>query len=399
MEIIKFNSFNEAVQITVFDLVIDEQGRIAYDDDYPIKGNLDKLYNRIIGSDGKEYIAGIDRSGNLFSFLDKDNNKNILLLNQRVRVADDIRTRRNFWNTEEDYSNLLSPLPTGWVNVKIDMELIKKIKRYSTAITRKRGVDGLKDRLVVLSRTDIQMRNRKSDAISKEMSAIMMLHHLNELKGHFDPSSAGFLFESYIAGLITDSRVPESNLPEDITDLSGNKYQVKLLSFAASSTKITLDKEPNLGDYLDYYILGFKFADKIKVFILNGNDEDSENYVGNFRVKPTKIDGVMQHGYNFSFPSFKKYENVTKDFIYDLSLIGIRERIDKIAKGLKGTLDTLYKNLSEFQFNVETILTGVDEKNKIINENRFVDIKTSSENNLLVMNRELQQLMGIVRNN
>jgi hypothetical protein len=395
MEIIKFNNFinEKKVQITVFDLVIDEKGEIAHDIDFPIKGNLDKLNKRIIGSDGKDYIAGIDRSGNLFSFLDKDDRGNILLDNQRVRVTG-VRTRRNFWNTQENYNNLLPLLPTGWVNVKIDMEVIKKIKRYSTGVTKKRGVEGLKDRLEVLGRTDIQLRKRSSDTIRREMSAIMMLHYLNELKGHFDPSSAGFLFESYVAGLITGSRVKEDNSPVDIVDTNENRYQVKLLTYGDLKTNIIQED----GEYLEHYIVGFKFADKVKVFILNGIDEESEDYVGNFRVRPTRIGGVIQQGYGFSFSKFKEYERITNSFVYDLPLLNIRERIDKIATGLKNTLDGLYNNLSKFQFNVETILTGVDEKGVILDENQFIDIQNQSMSNLTNMREELDNLIGIISN-
>lgn len=398
MEIIKFSKFNEAVQIKHFDLVIDSEGYIAYDGEFPIKGNLDKLNNRILGSDAKEYIAAIDRSGNLFSFLEKDIDGNILLYGEKVEDRDLISKNR-FWNINVNYTDLLPLLPTGWVNVKIDMEVIKKIRRYSAGITHKMGIEGFKERLSVIGRTDIKLRKRSSETIRREMSAIMMLHYLNELKTHFDPSSSGFLFESYIAGLITGSIVKEDNSPIDVEDKQGNRYQVKLLDFENfKSGIITVE-----GEYLEYYIVGLKYADKVKVFLLNGIDKESENYVGKFRVRPTKTrakenkPAQYNHSYAFSYSYFKKYQDTTNYFVYDLHILGIRERIDKIAKGLKNTLDSLYKNLSSFQFNVETILTGVDEKGNILSGREFDNIQKESLFNINEMKTELDSLIGIVK--
>jgi hypothetical protein len=81
-----------------------------------------------------------------------------------------------------------------------------------------------------------------------------------------------------------------------------------------------------------------------------------------------------------------------------LPIIEIDERIDKIANGLKNTLDVLYDNLSKFQFNLETILTGVNESGKLISELEFDKIQTDSLSNLLEMQKELSTLIGIVRN-
>jgi hypothetical protein len=41
-------------------------------------------------------------------------------------------------------------------------------------------------------------------------------------------------------------------------------------------------------------------------------------------------------------------------------LNNIEGRIDNIAKGLKNSLDNLYSGLSKFQYNIETIITGID---------------------------------------
>jgi hypothetical protein len=228
----------------------------------------------------------------------------------------------------------------------------------------------------------------------------MMLHHLNELKTHFDPSSAGFLFESYVAGLIPGCSVREDNSSIDLEDKRGNTYQIKLLQPMSISKLDGKDRRrggvsgfpirrDEKGNYLSYYIISFKYADKVRIFILDGRNTELPEYIENFKVR-TGAD-------NFSDLNFSTYNQNNCNFVYDISLINIDNKIDNIAKGLKSTLETLYKNLSEFQYNVETILTGVDEEGNIIEANEFARLEISSEININVMKNELKSIIGIIK--
>jgi hypothetical protein len=395
MEIINFSDYIKEAQIRTLDMVIDENGNL-YDgqEGYPLtKGNIQMNTKSIIGTDGKNYIAGIERTGKLFSFLPIDNMGNILLDGKKVKVPIDLRTDRLYWNNKENYYNLLPITPTGWVNVKIDMEVIKKIKRFSKNFSNRIGIEGLKDRLKLLTKDTKYRPTRSTKSIQMELSAIMMLHHLNELKTHFDPSSAGFLFESYVAGLIPGSFVREDNSSIDLEDKTGKTYQIKLLD-SVSGLPIRKDES---GEYLDYYIISFKYADKISIFILDGKDSEKPEYVENFKSKPYRREGKLIDSNNFSDANFRKYNQSNCNFVYDLSLINIQDKIDNIARGLKETLDKLYKNLSEFQYNVETILTGVDQKGNILEPDEFSKLESSSERNVIIMKDELRSLISIIR--
>jgi hypothetical protein len=383
MNIINFSNYIKEAQIRTLDLVIDEQGNLY--NNPPIKGNIDMANKLILGMDGKNYIAGIERTGRLFSFLPVDKMNNILLNDTKIKIPENLTEGRLFWNKSENYTRLIPLLPTGWVNVKIDMEVIKKIKRFSKSFSNRIGVDGLKDRLEALSR-DVKLRARKSQTIQKELSAIMMLHHLNELKTHFDPSSSGFLFESYIAGLIPGSFVREDNSAIDVEDKRGDTYQIKLVD-KVDGLPI---KRAETKEYLTYYIVAVKYADKVRIFIFNGFNNNSDNYVENFKVR-TGAD-------IFSSSKFNKYTQENCDFVFDLYLINIQERIDSIAVGLKETLDVLYTNLSEFQYNVETILTGVDEEGNILDPSQFSNLENKSQQNVITMRTELRSLIDIMRN-
>ena len=58
--------------------------------------------------------------------------------------------------------------------------------------------------------------------------------------------------------------------------------------------------------------------------------------------------------------------------------MGIEERIEDIADGLKQAIDDVYADLSKFQYNIESILTGVDEEGKLLNEKKFDDVYNRS---------------------
>ena len=79
---------------------------------------------------------------------------------------------------------------------------------------------------------------------------------------------------------------------------------------------------------------------------------------------------------------------------FSIDLINLEEKIKKIATGLKETLDNLYAELSDFQYNVETIITGVDEKGDIIGPNEFTNLSISAENNIKSMKSKLNDLVS-----
>jgi hypothetical protein len=65
--------------------------------------------------------------------------------------------------------------------------------------------------LVKLSTYGLEKRKRSRVTIQKEMSVIILLHYINEIKDYFTPSASGFLFESFLGGLIKNSKVVEDN--------------------------------------------------------------------------------------------------------------------------------------------------------------------------------------------
>ena len=419
MDIIKFSDFiNEDVKIPVLDVLIDDSGNLYNGEEgYPLrKGNIvqnkDRKLIDIIGEDRNSYPAGIDKNGFLVSVYGYSNlgyllNKNLepILINTSLKNRYNKELAKYTYYENIDYSFLIPIVPTGWVNIKVDMEIIKRVRRYSKNLgTNSEGFQSFKDKLNDLKRTSIgiKLRRRSRETIQKEMSVIILLHYINEIKNFFTPSGAGFLFESFLAGLIPNAKVKEDNSKCDVY-ADGKKYQVKLYSSLESTLSIAYElikekvdgKEVVVGmNSMDYYLICLKYADKVDIFILDGKDEKSDAYYQKFRTEGlTRKDRtqVLQQERKFSVSLI--VNKCPENMKFSIDLINLEEKIRKIASGLKETLDDLYSQLSEFQYNVESIITGVDEKGDIISPGDFTNLSTSAESNIRSMSSKLKELV------
>jgi hypothetical protein len=418
MDIIKFSDFiNEDVKIPVLDVLIDDNGNLYNGEEgYPLrKGNIvqnkDRKITDILGEDRNSYPAGIDKNGFLVSVYGYspegyllNNKEQPILINSTLRNNHKELANYTYYQNI-DYSFLIPIVPTGWVNIKVDMEIIKRVRRYSKSLgTNTEGFQSFKDKLNDLKRTSsgIKLRKRSRETIQKEMSVIILLHYINEIKNFFTPSGAGFLFESFLAGLIPNAKVKEDNSKCDVY-ADGKKYQVKLYSSLENSLSIAYElikekvdgKEVIVGmNSMDYYLICLKYADKVDIFILDGKNEKSDAYYQKFRTDGLTRTGrnqIPQHLRKFKVSSIVK--NCPENMKFSIDLINLEEKIRKIASGLKETLDDLYSQLSEFQYNVESIITGVDEKGDIISPGDFTNLSTSAESNIRSMSSKLKELV------
>jgi hypothetical protein len=392
MNLLKFTQFlNETVQIPVLDVVIDNYGNLLNgENNMPmVKGNIvqrkidgKNITVDILGNNGQSYPAGIDKNGNLVA-ISVSTDGNYYALNSEdlpLRIPQSIKGfPSKFWKVYKtpftdiskaeniDYFKILPKLSTGWVNVKIDMEIIKRVRRYAIGLGRGKGLESLTSKLNELERLSkgLDRRKRSRATIQKEMSVIMLLHYINEIKDYFTASSSGFLFESFLGGLITNAKVIEDNSKADII-ADGESYQVKLYSGLENS----ISYNTNL---VDYYCICFKYASKIDIYILNGKTSlDDPDNINNFLTpgnsRKEKPEGSKSTGPKLSASQIKNRAS-TK---FTIELNNIEEKIKNISEGLKEALDDLYRELSEFQYNIETIITGVEPKGKkIMDDDQF----------------------------
>jgi hypothetical protein len=437
MAIKKFVDFiNEDVKIPVVDVLIDIDGNIynGIKPEYPLrKGNISQkvvpnmilsktkkdkegnplevkstktIVDAIIGSDNKPYPLGVDKNGYLVypsDSVDEDgyvvtkNGDRISINNKFGSLYADGFNGETEWraylppaaaNNKIDYSFLLPKNPTGWVNVKVDMEVLKRVRRYSLSLgDNNRGFNSFLSKLEDME--EISNRNpddkkvrgatKKRDTIQKEMAVIILLHYINEIKDFFTPGSSGFLFESFLAGLIPNSKVIDDNGIADVV-ADGLQYQMKLYANTYKYIPVSM------RTLNDYYVVCIKNPQDIEIFVID-NSERNEEFIETIHVES-----------GFKLDTLKSLSNVANSRVtkYTLQLSRIEEKIESIAVGLKGSLDSLYAQLSEFQYNVETIITGVNNEGKLIDASEFNSISNSATNNVRNMRDQLDELISSV---
>ena len=409
MKIQKFKNFqtvNELKTIPTIDVMIDDRGNV-HNGTFDVNGRVLTLkkcntqqINKsgkvtlvgILGSDRQNYPAGIDKNGKLVAVNQKNgvayNTTNDRPLEVPLELRDKFGDVWRIWNEGVpdkevtyqhyvDYSSLVPIVPTGWVNVKIDMEVLKRVKRYSSSLGNNQGGhQSLLSKLAAIQRISagVYLRvNRTRETIQRDMSAIILLHYINEIKDFFTAGSSGFLFESFIAGLIPNGKVIDDNSEADIR-ADNVTYQIKLYNNVAGYVPLSNKR-------VDYYLIGIKHADKIVLYIFT-SDPQTPNYINNFTTNSGISMSQVRNG---------NVEN------YEIDLLDIESKIRSIATGLKESLDELYGELSSFQYNVETIISGVNQEGKILSTDEFKIIVDDSKSNVTNMRSHLDSLISSVK--
>ena len=113
------------------------------------------------------------------------------------------------------------------------------------------------------------LANPKSDTLKTQegFAAMMLLQYLSDIKNNFNASSAGFIFEDFIAGILDGSK-PDGNPAVDVWDAKKDGYQVKLYNDGKSSIKLSSQYDPgNDAQNVKYFIVGVKKGDSIVVYL------------------------------------------------------------------------------------------------------------------------------------
>ena len=174
----------------------------------------------------------------------------------------------------------------------------------------------------------------------------------------------------------------DDNSPVDLR--AGNdRYQVKFLDFKADYCEITKDYDPlnpvagRVGrvEYLEHYIICQKFVDRIDIYVIDGSElRDNLNDIkspGGAKGEQFKIKSIVS---NPNRAGIKKFE---------IGISKIEERISNLGISIKDDLNKLYTELSKFQYNLETVITGIDEKGKPVrSQEEFGVYQIKAEENI-----------------
>ena len=424
---------NETVELPILDVVIDDNGLVYDGKQAPlVKGRVERIkakeliggrsttvykVSRILGDDGKEYPAGIDKNGNVVCLT--------IRLDSQLRVTDEkgapipvlpeirgmykIKYDYYYQDPSYDYYSIIPIAPTGWVNIKVDLEVVKRVRRYARTLgTNTKGHQSFLDKLEEfqkfssLKRDESYIRRLKRGRIQKEMSCILLLRYIDEIKDFFNPSQSGFLLESFISGLIPNARTKEDNSPVDIKTPT-DRYQLKFVDFKAEYIDIVRDLD---GSLLDYYILAIKYVDKVEILVVSGQEmtrrieaETPMRFVtaGLKKVKPGEPVPVVREVGTQRF-SMKYLTPITDESIlnrFTIDLTNIEGRISNLGESLKENLDKLYSELSDFQYNVETITTGITQDGKVIKDQSEFDVfHLKAERNITNIGVSLKDLVA-----
>ncbi len=236
----------------------------------------------------------------------------------------------------------------------VDRDVNEKVYKIMTALGVSRNA-GLREKLDFLSNPTQKIA---ATDVRKQLSAITLLQILKDLVQKFDGSSAGFLFESFLAGLM-GGNVIEGNRPSDIyfADVEqktldftkdGEFYQTKLYN-EGSSGKILLKEWFNPAKKDEYgrsnkIIFGVKIGEKqtteIEIF-----EVDVDNYVEN----------------NIAFYK-NKYDNATYNEFYELDI----ENLYLIPTGVKPEVERPSKeNMNPEEYSVSKLKSKRAEWDKI----------------------------------
>ncbi len=167
----------------------------------------------------------------------------------------------------------------------------------------------------------------------------------------------------------------DDNSPLEVV-AEGKSYQLKLYDSLTENVPI------NASDKLDYLLIGLKYPNKIVLFVLGGEECDWRDFTR-----------TTDSGSRVNVRTITNSVEVPR-FTFEIS--NIEEKIKNIAKGLKESLDDLYSELSQFQYNVESIVSGVDKEGKVLDDTAFLVTERNSQINIENMRKQLDSLVRTI---
>lgn len=310
--------------------------------------------------------------------------------------------------------------PKGWVNVKIDNDIMLRMSRYVPALDRLMSKleksaykFDLHQKIEVLSQIDTYLNNEKI-TIQEKISVITLLQYLNEIVNNFNASSSGFLFEYYLATLIhgnINNKGNDAYGPVDISsaDLSKSYTEIEPTRFsvASGSKKLTyqikLYKKPNErknfipnipgekfkvnksdieinlmeGKMCDFYVICLKNGNSsIDIHILSGRDEDisTSYHITNkdLSVVERNTGKTIREVFDDNGVLIRKYVLINTSKLRNdnmnivLPISNIDDKIERCGDNIKERIESLYNNLSDLHYDIDAMVSGVDrDKRKI----------------------------------
>lgn len=308
----------------------------------------------------------------------------------------------------------------GWINVKIDKFIYVRMMRYipslDNIILLNNDVSSKYDlykKVQILSNVENWVNN-ENITVQDKISIITILQYLKEIVNNFSASSAGFLMEGFLATLIS-AKIVEGHGKVDILGPkfeteSHLTYQIKLYQ-KGSSIKIHMSEE-----MCDYYVICVKDGNLITINILSGSPTNLDFYIDQERfTRSRKIKSPEEeiiHLENLPIhhrsdnPDFSKPYIIIdtsklcnalsgSNIVLNISTANINGLIAKCGKTIIDYLKTVYNQLSDLHYNIDTLVTGIDKQLKVVSPDVAYD---EIGKNIITITDEVKKLKkGIIR--
>lgn len=267
----------------------------------------------------------------------------------------------------------------SWVNVKIDSDLPLRISRYARALDEYVNSKDLNSKLDILSSPDSAKYGSQC-----KLAIVVLLQYLKEVKSNFDPSSSGYLFENFIAGLL-HAKKAGGYTSHDFEEEDGTKCQIKFYR----------EKTPNIivnhKNPVDKYIIGLKSENKADIWIIDrkGNFKIDEYLIQDFDDKGKVIKSTIDVS---SLKFLRDTSTLESKKPYTLKFDNVEKIIESVSEGLSRMIEILYDNISELNYNIETIITGVSKEKKIVPLDDMDKYYNDSMRNMKEIDKEIKDV-------
>ena len=233
------------------------------------------------------------------------------------------------------------------------VDRIKKLTRYFPAEVQKgKGLNGLTRKVQYLSNPGATAKQSMQEAVN----ALIVLNYLKKLqdKKLFEPSTSGFFFESFVAGLLgvqrEDEKSGDAKGAADIIANDGKRYSLKLYKDSPHKAVQIKSKTQSEDEVTDYIILGVKKGDGIIDFTVLKTEG----------MTPTSEEFVKQAKSGKWYISQKDVISNTKSKSYILDYRKSKEQISVVA----GELIERIKKMDKAMLNLRTSIDDMVKPNQ-----------------------------------
>lgn len=256
---------------------------------------------------------------------------------------------------------------------KLDNNIVEEVSRLTdTFYSTNRGT--ITDFKIILKILSDPLKQHKK--IEKRIAIMMLLEYLKEIKNSFNASSAGFIFESFVAGLLK-GKAPSSggkNLPYDVITAKNVKISLKFLQKDSSSVVGTSYGDWTDGPKPDYMVLANKAGDNISFYFLKASEfeklafkkdkflKEAIDRINEIAIKPSDVEKQLKDLSNRDAHFFLSQADFISAAGQEVAILNtspdyINKTMDSLGDGIQTSLSVVYNKIKLLNDSVKVMTT------------------------------------------